>query len=125
MPEPFSGPGSQPLSEPVTEPGLESEALDLDRVVHEPARLAILTLLSSVQDADFVFLQRATGLTKGNLSSHLGKLEEAGLVDIVKRFVLRKPQTQVALTQEGRMRVERHWQRLDRLRELSHRRPGE
>ena len=50
------------------------EAPVLDRLIHEPGRLAILTVLSSVTDADFVFLQRATGLTKGNLSSHLTKL---------------------------------------------------
>ena len=58
-----------------------SEEMILDRLIHEPGRLAILTVLSSVEDADFVFLQRTTGLTKGNLSSHLTKLEEAGLVD--------------------------------------------
>ena len=52
---------------------------ELDRLVHEPGRLAILTVLSSVQDADFLFIQRATGLTKGNLSSHLARLEDAGL----------------------------------------------
>src|ERR1039457_4635004 len=50
-----------------------SDELILDRLIHEPARLAILTVLSSVRDADFVFLQRATGLTKGNLSSHLDR----------------------------------------------------
>ena len=58
-----------------------SEELVLDRLIHEPGRLAILTVLSSVTDADFVFLLRATGLTKGNLSSHLSRLEDAGLVD--------------------------------------------
>ena len=55
-----------------------TEELVLDRLIHEPGRLAILTVLSSVTDADFVFLLRATGLTKGNLSSHLSKLEDAG-----------------------------------------------
>ena len=82
---------------------LESkEAPVLDRLIHEPGRLAILTVLSSVTDADFVFLQRATGLTKGNLSSHLTKLEEAGLVTIEKRFIRKKPNTNVALTKVGR-----------------------
>ena len=70
-----------------------TEELVLDRLIHEPGRLAILTVLSSVTDADFVFLQRATGLTKGNLSSHLTKLEDAGLVAIEKRFVRKKPNT--------------------------------
>src|SRR5437764_6323940 len=91
----------------------------LDRLVHEPGRLAILTVLSTVRDADFVFLQRTTGLTKGNLSSHLSKLEAAGLVVIEKRFVGRKPNTGVALTPVGQERVARHWQQLDRLRTLA------
>ncbi|MEV0651212.1 transcriptional regulator [Phytomonospora sp. NPDC050363] len=91
----------------------------LDRLIHEPARLAIMTVMSSVRAADFVFLQRTTGLTKGNLSSHLAKLEEAGLVRIEKRFVGRKPNTSVELTPEGIERVTRHWERLDRLRELA------
>ena len=96
-----------------------NEELLLDRLVHEPARLAIMTVLSSVKAADFVFLQRTTGLTKGNLSSHLTKLEEAGLVEIEKRFVMKKPNTNVALTAEGRRRVTRHWEQLERLKTLS------
>ena len=74
---------------------------ELDRLVDEPGRLAIMTVLSSVKDADFLFLQRATGLTKGNLSSHLSKLEEGGLVEIEKRFVEKKTQTLVRLS-DGR-----------------------
>jgi DNA-binding MarR family transcriptional regulator len=93
--------------------------LVLDRLIHEPGRLAILTVLSSVTDADFVFLQRTTGLTKGNLSSHLTKLEEAGLVAIEKRFVRKKPNTNVKLTAAGRQGIARHWEQLDRLRTLS------
>jgi DNA-binding MarR family transcriptional regulator len=91
----------------------------LDRLVHQPGRLAILTVLSAVKEADFVFLQRTTGLTKGNLSSHLGKLEEAGLIQIEKRFVQKKPNTNVALTPEGRDRITRHWEQLERLRDLA------
>jgi DNA-binding transcriptional ArsR family regulator len=97
------------------------DELVLDRLIHEPGRLAILTVLSSVKAADFVFLQRTTGLTKGNLSSHLTKLEDAGLVAIEKRFVLKKPNTNVELTPEGRRRVTEHWHRLERLRSLSER----
>ncbi|MGH3850813.1 MAG: transcriptional regulator, partial [Pseudonocardiaceae bacterium] len=81
-----------------------------------PARLAILTVLSSCQSADFVFLQRATGLTKGNLSSHLTKLEEAALVTIEKKFVRKKPNTSVELTDLGRKGIALHWEQLDRLR---------
>jgi DNA-binding MarR family transcriptional regulator len=96
-----------------------NEELILDRLIHEPGRLAVLTVLSSVRDADFVFLQRTTGLTKGNLSSHLTKLEEAGLVEIVKKFVRKKPNTNVALTALGKERIARHWDQLDRLRNFS------
>ena len=99
-------------------PAPDEGDLVLDRLIHEPGRLAILTVLSSVRDADFVFLQRATGLTKGNLSSHLSKLEDAGLVTIEKRFVGRRPNTGVALTTVGRERTARHWAQLDRLRGL-------
>ena len=95
------------------------EAPALDRLIHEPGRLAILTVLSSVRDADFLFLQRATGLTKGNLSSHLAKLEDAGLVAIEKRFIRKKPNTSVALTPLGRERIARHWEQLDRLKGLA------
>jgi DNA-binding transcriptional ArsR family regulator len=100
------------------------EELALDRLIHEPGRLAILTLLSSVKAADFVFLQRATGLTRGNLSSHLSKLEEGGLVEIQKRFVLKKSNTNVALTAEGRRRINHHWTQLERLKNLSEMGPG-
>jgi DNA-binding MarR family transcriptional regulator len=89
---------------------------ELDRLVHEPGRLAIMTVLSSVTDADFLFLLRATGLTKGNLSSHLSKLEEAGLVEIEKRFIRKKPNTSVSLTPLGRERIAEHWDRLERLK---------
>jgi DNA-binding MarR family transcriptional regulator len=97
----------------------EDDALTLDRLVHEPARLAIMTVLSSVADADFLFILRVTGLTKGNLSSHLSRLEEAGLVRISKEIVRKRIQTTVALTPVGRERITRHWQQLDRLRSLS------
>lgn len=63
------------------------ELASVDRLVHEPARLAILTALAACASADFLFLQQLTGLSKGNLSSHLAKLEQAGLVGVSKQFV--------------------------------------
>jgi len=75
---------------------------DIDRVIHEPARLLIVALLSSVREADFLFLQRETGLTKGNLSSHLSRLEQAGYLRIDKGFRGKVPQTVCGLTTEGR-----------------------
>jgi DNA-binding transcriptional ArsR family regulator len=93
------------------------EQLDpLDRLVHEPARLVILTALASCASADFVFLQRITGLTTGNLSAHLTKLSEGRLVAIEKRFIGKKPNTRVVLSAEGRRAVGEHWRRLEELR---------
>ena len=92
------------------------ELAELDRLVHEPARLAILTALSACRGADFLYLQRLTGLTKGNLSSHLSKLEAAGLVQIDKEFVGKTPNTSASLTRAGRAAIDRHWKQLDRLR---------
>jgi DNA-binding MarR family transcriptional regulator len=88
----------------------------LDRLVHEPARLAILTALSACRRAEFMYLLRLTGLTRGNLSTHLAKLEEGGLVRVDKRFVDRKPNTEVSLTRRGAAAVEAHWRRLEELR---------
>ena len=74
----------------------------LDRLVHEPARLAVLATLSFVERADATFLQQQCGLTWGNLSSHVTKLEEAGYVSVEKTFVERRPKTLLALTKAGR-----------------------
>ncbi|MFY9820690.1 MAG: transcriptional regulator [Thermoanaerobaculia bacterium] len=90
---------------------------NLDRRVHEPTRLAILAALSACERADFLFLQRITGLTKGNLSSHLSKLEEGGLVEIEKRFVDKKTQTLVRLSGAGREAIESYWKEMESLRE--------
>jgi DNA-binding transcriptional ArsR family regulator len=76
--------------------------LDLDRMVHEPARLAILTVLASAKEVAFLFLQRVTGLNKGNLSSHAQKLEAAGYLETVKAFQGRIPVTSFHITEEGR-----------------------
>jgi DNA-binding MarR family transcriptional regulator len=97
----------------------DSDELVLDPLIHAPARLTIMTVLSSVDGADFVFLARATGLTNGNLSSHLTKLEDAGLIVIAKRFVRKKPNTSVELTAAGRARIATHWAQLDRLKRMS------
>ncbi len=75
---------------------------ELDRVIHEPARLTIAALLSSVKEADFLYLLRETKLTKGNLSTHLMRLEEAGYVEIDKTFRGKIPLTIVRLSSEGR-----------------------
>jgi DNA-binding MarR family transcriptional regulator len=92
------------------------ELAGLDKIIHEPARLAITTALASCQQADFLFLQRLTGLSKGNLSAHLAKLEAVGLIKIDKRFAGKRPQTWIRLTEAGHRAVDAHWQHLDDLR---------
>ena len=88
----------------------------IDRMIHEPARLAILCVLSACHDADFLFLQRSTGLTSGNLSVQLTKLEEAGLLHIEKTFKQKKTLTTATLTPLGRAEMERYWKTMDALR---------
>jgi DNA-binding MarR family transcriptional regulator len=75
---------------------------EIDRLIHEPARLSIIITLYVVESADYTFLMNQTGLTWGNLSSHMSKLEEAGYVVVEKSFVGKKPQTMAALTGAGR-----------------------
>ena len=82
------------------------EIADVDRLIHEPARLMILMVLYSVESADFTFLLNATELTWGNLSSHTTKLEEAGYVEVEKEFVGKKPRTLAMLTPKGRKAVD-------------------
>jgi DNA-binding MarR family transcriptional regulator len=92
------------------------ELSTLDMVLHEPARLAILSALSACRACDFVYLQSLIGLTGGNLSTHLQKLEEHELIDVEKRFKGRRPQTLIRLTPKGRAGIERHWRKLEALR---------
>lgn len=90
----------------------ETPYAEIDRLVHEPARLHILTVLSLVEGADFLFLMRQTGLTKGNLSSHLGKLETARYVNIEKEFVEKIPHTVVQITSRGRDALQTYRQQM-------------
>lgn len=78
----------------------------LDRMIHEPARLTICALLYPLEEADFLYLLTQSGLSKGNLSSHLAKLEEAQYVEIEKRFKGKIPQTLCRLTEDGRRAFE-------------------
>jgi DNA-binding transcriptional ArsR family regulator len=85
---------------------------EVDRLIHEPARLLIVTILSAVASADFLFLQRETGLTKGNLSAHLSRLEEAGYVKIEKTFKGKLPLTVCKLTVAGKKALTQYRQQL-------------
>jgi DNA-binding MarR family transcriptional regulator len=75
---------------------------ELDKLVHEPARLALMALLYVVESADFTFLMNQTGLSWGNLSTHMSKLEEAGYLAVEKSFKGRRPNTTLRLTPRGR-----------------------
>jgi DNA-binding MarR family transcriptional regulator len=75
---------------------------DVDRTIHEPSRSVILAILAAVESADFLYLQRETGLTKGNLSVHLSKLEQAGFVNIEKTYRGKIPLTLCRMTHKGR-----------------------
>jgi DNA-binding MarR family transcriptional regulator len=75
---------------------------DIDQIIHAPARLMVLTYLYVVESVDYVFLKNVTGLTWGNLATHLGKLEEAGYIAIEKGFEGKKPHTMIRLTDHGR-----------------------
>ncbi|MCP4422713.1 MAG: helix-turn-helix domain-containing protein [Chloroflexi bacterium] len=78
---------------------------DIDRAIHAPARLMILAMLAVIESADFTFLMTQTGLTRGNLSSHLSKLEEVGYITVSKEFVERVPRTLIRLSSEGQTAV--------------------
>ena len=82
---------------------------EIDRVVHEPARLAILTVLSSCEEADFLFLERATKLSRGNLSVQLTRLEDAGVIEIDKRIEHKRTLTTAKLTGQGRQTLNAYW----------------
>jgi len=84
------------------------ELATLDRVIHEPARLMIMTVLYAVSEADFIYLQNECGLTQGNLSSHLARLEEERYVEVSKTFKGKYPLTICSLTSKGRKSFEEY-----------------
>ncbi len=90
--------------------------MELDRTVHEPARLRIMMILSGIDEADFNFLLSTLGLTRGNLSRHMEKLELIGYVRVNKNFKGRIPNTSYQLTTKGLRALKRYWQELDSIR---------
>jgi DNA-binding MarR family transcriptional regulator len=95
-----------------TDAGERPLAADLDRLIHEPARLMITAYLAVVERADMLFVQRQTGLTLGNLSSHVSKLEAAGYVAVEKSFVGKRPRTMLRLTEKGRAALDGYRERM-------------
>ena len=92
-----------------------SELANLDRMVHEPARLAVMSLLYVLESADFTFLMNQTELTWGNLSAHMSKLEEAGYIEVEKVFKDRRPNTTLRLTPKGRTAFHEYAQKMKRV----------
>lgn len=92
---------------------------DLDRVIHEPARLRVATILAGVEWADFAFLLSVLKLTKGNLSSHMDRMEKAGYVEVRKAFNGKIPHTDYRLTEQGKNALDGYWAELDRIRNTS------
>jgi DNA-binding MarR family transcriptional regulator len=91
-------------AEPQSKPSLTN----VDRLIHEPSRSVILAVLSAVKSADFLYLLRETGLTKGNLTIHLSKLETAGYIKIEKTYRGKLPLTLCSLTEQGRLAFENY-----------------
>ena len=85
---------------------------NINRVVHEPVRLAILKILTSAQEVDFNFLLMTLGVTKGNLATHINKLETTGLVEIKKEFRGKIPHTSYRITRTGRRQFQKYWENL-------------
>ncbi len=92
--------------------------MKFDKVIHEPARLRIMMILSGVEQADFNFLLTTLSLTRGNLSRHIEKLESADYVEVKKSFKGKIPNTSYQLTQEGSKALAQYWKNLDTVRKL-------
>ena len=90
------------MNKPIETDGSLEVLSGLDPLVHAPARLMVMTFLYVVEKIDYVYLQRVTGLSWGNLSKHLSKLEEAGYLETQKTFQGKKPNTSIRLTEKGR-----------------------
>jgi DNA-binding MarR family transcriptional regulator len=89
---------------------LQNLDVDINRVVHEPARLKILSYLTLVESADFTFLVSRIGLTMGNLSAHISKLEGAGYINVIKEFKDKRPRTLISISESGREAFETYRQ---------------
>ena len=94
---------------------MSNDDLEIDKLIHEPARLKIMAQLYVVEEADFIFLMRQTGLTWGNLSSHMSKLESAEYIEVRKEFLDKKPHTILKLTSKGRDAFRRYRKALNQV----------
>ena len=90
--------------------------MEIDKIIHEPARLRTMMILAGLEQADFKFLLTTLGLTRGNLSRHMEKLESAGYLKVKKSFKGKVPNTSYQLTQEGSKALAQYWENLDAVR---------
>jgi DNA-binding transcriptional ArsR family regulator len=79
------------------------QIIETDKIIHEPARIVLLSILNAVEEVDFTFLLNETGLSQGNLSSHLSKLESAGYINIEKTFRKKRPRTIISMVENGKI----------------------
>ena len=98
---------------------------DLDRVIHEPSRLLLVALLSSVESADFLFLLKESRLTRGNLTVHLSRLEEAGYIQVEKTIRGKFPHTEYRLTPQGGAAFDQYRKNLGRIFDKKDKEEGE
>jgi DNA-binding MarR family transcriptional regulator len=91
--------------------------MELDKIIHEPARLRIMMILTGVEQADFNFLLTTLNLTRGNLSRHIEKLECAEYIKVKKSFDGKIPNTSYQITQKGSKAIAQYWENLDALRQ--------
>ena len=92
--------------------------MEIDKIIHEPARLRIMMILSGIDEADFTFMVSTLEMTRGNLSSHMDRLEQAGYVKILKSFNGKIPNTGYRLTKMGKRALSKYWETLEEIREL-------
>ena len=101
------------MNGPATDP--EQPQIEIDRLIHEPARLIIMANLYIVDEADFVYLAQQTGLTHGNINTHMARLQEGRYVAVEKMFVGNRPRTVYRITKEGRMALRQYRQQVGNL----------
>lgn len=92
--------------------------MQIDKVIHEPARLRIMMILSGIETADFNFIVSTLDMTRGNLSSHTDRLEQAGYIEILKSFNGKMPHTSYKLTKNGEKALSKYWETLDEIKKL-------
>ena len=88
---------------------------NINRIIHEPVRLAILKILTLTKEVDFNFLLTTLGLTKGNLATHTNRLETSGLIEVKKEFYGKIPHTSYRITKKGRRQFQKYWENLKAL----------